>query len=105
MATSVDIVTLREYVNEPTPDLYSDERLGELLDAFEGDLRKTASVVWSTKAARFAQLVNVQEGSSRRDLGDLHEQALSMAKHWGSTETGEVVKTMRPARTRPVVRP
>lgn len=106
MATTADVAMLREYINEPTTDIYSDDRLSELIDATGGDLRKTASVVWSSKAARYAGLVNVQEGSSRRDLGALHSQALTMAAHWSQAEPGEPeVTTMRPARTRPIVRP
>lgn len=105
MATPQDVATVREYVNEPTTETYSDERLSELIDALEGDLRKVAARIWSTKAARYAELADVQEGSSRRELSQLYKQALAMHGHWSTAEDGEIITTMRPGRTRAIERP
>ena len=105
MATPEQVSTLRQYVNEPDPaGDYSDERLGELIDAFGGDLRKAAARVWSTKAAKYADLTDVQEGSSRRSLGDLYEQAIAMSKHWAAPDDSGAA-TLRPGRTRAIERP
>jgi hypothetical protein len=106
MATAEDIAEVRVNVNEPTEDHYSDDQLSSIIDAY-GDLDAASAAIWRLKAGRYADLADVQEGSSRRSLGDLHEQALAMAKTYADTAAsgGAVTGGMRPGRTRPIERP
>lgn len=106
MASAEDISLLRRYVNElENVDPWTDEYLGTVIDA-SPDLHTAASTIWTEKAAAYADLVDVQEGSSRRSLGDLHEQALSMRKIFaGDDGTGAGPESFRAARTRPIERP
>lgn len=107
MATPEQIALVRRYVNEPGTEAYTDVALGALIDANDSNLEITAGGVWREKAARYAELVDVQEGSSRRALGDLYEQAIAMASSWESRSGGDggVVIGRRAARTRQIVRP
>lgn len=102
MATVSEIASLRRMVNEPTATLYSDVDLGTLIDG-STNLAGAAATIWDEKAARFAQLVNVKEGSSSRDLGDLYEQALSMSTHYSSASLA-AAGGRKPARTRDIER-
>lgn len=102
MATTQDIAELRRLIAEPTQDPYTDEELSRRLDGVD-DPRKLASDIWTEKAARYAELVDIQEGSSRRSLGDLHEQAIAMARQYSLDL--DAVPGFRRARTRPIVRP
>jgi hypothetical protein len=103
VATEAQLEELRRLVSEPDNEPpYTDQVLLDRIDA-ESDLRKLAGILWTEKAARYSELVNVQEGSSRRDLGKLHEQALSMAQHFGDDAASST--SFRRARTRPIVRP
>lgn len=103
MATPTEIADLRRMINEPTTATYSDDALGDIIDA-SANLSSAASSVWTEKAARYAGLVDVSEGSSRRSLGDLYEQALSMATHHASIGAGSTGGSSR-ARTRAIERP
>lgn len=108
MATATQIAVVRANVNEPTEDQYTDEQIGEVIDAYDENLDAASAAIWRVKAGRYADLVDVQEGSSRRSLGDLHEQALGMANVFaGQAASGGsgVVGGMRPGRTRPIERP
>lgn len=80
MATADEIAALRLLISEPTnAEPYTDAKLGARLDAADGDADQVAYDIWTEKAARFAQFVDVSEGGSSRKMGDLYEQALSMA--------------------------
>jgi hypothetical protein len=103
MATLAEIAQVREKINEPTEAVFTDARLEAIIDA-AGSLDVAAAEIWRVKAARYADLVDIQEGSSRRSLGDLYEQALSMATQFDSLSPSPT-SGMRPARTRPIVRP
>ena len=105
MATASQILTLREYVDEPTTDTYTDVRLGELIDA--GSVNRAASTIWASKAAKASALVNVSEGSSSRSLSDVYSHALEMARYWGGLADNEDGgdRVMKPGRTRAIVRP
>jgi hypothetical protein len=105
MATAEDINVVRANTNEPSTDNYSDDQISEVIDAY-GDLDAASGAIWRIKAGKYADLADVQEGSSRRSLGDLHEQALAMAKTFDSqAASGGVIGGMRPGRTRPIERP
>ena len=79
MATAEEIAALRLLIAEPSDKLYSDVTLGEFLDLYTNQYR-AAYEVWTQKAALTAGLVDITEGGSTRKMGDLHEQALSMAE-------------------------
>lgn len=106
MASAESILTLRRLTNEPdNVEPYSDLSLGLRLDAAAGELRPVAAEVWIEKASRYAELVDVQEGSSRRNLGDLYEQALAMAKQFGAIDDPAANTGQRSSRTRQIIRP
>ena len=107
MATAEEVATVRVNINEPAEDHYDDALIGDIIDAWEGNLDAASAALWRMKAGRYADLADVQEGSSRRSLGDLHEQALAMARSFASTAAsgGEISGGMRPGRTRPIERP
>ena len=107
MATQEQVSSLRERINDvQEPHTFTDAELGSIIDAGAG-LDADAAYLWGVKASRYADMADVQEGSSRRSLSDLHSQALKMAAYWRARATGEDdgIRTMRPARTRPIVRP
>ena len=102
MASASEIASLRRMVNEPTATTYNDDTLGALIDD-SVNLAGAAASIWQEKASRFAQLVNVKEGSSSRDLGDLYEQALSMSTHYTGASLA-AAGGRKPARTRTIER-
>lgn len=104
MATAADVASLRLLVNEPAddPNSYTSTALEAIILATP-NLDAAAALVWAQKAARYAELVNVKEGNSSRDLGDLYDQALSMSKHFkGLAEASSTGS--RNSRTRPIDR-
>lgn len=103
-ATDKDVLELRRMIAEPEDCApYTTARLKERIGESES-LKALAGQIWSEKAGEYAGLVDVQEGSSSRRLSQLQDQAIEMAKHYGSADAG-VVTGRRPARTRPIVRP
>lgn len=80
MATPDQIAEVREYVDEPgLEDGWTDDRIGDYIDR-EADLYLAASAIWSTKAAKYARLVNVAESGSSRSMGSLVDNAIKMVK-------------------------
>lgn len=80
MATPDEIAAFRLQIAEPDgAEPYTDSQLSARLDA-DGDTALTAYKIWMEKAAAAAELVDVTEGGSSRKMGDIHEQALAMAK-------------------------
>lgn len=80
MATAGEIAALRLLIAE-TDDVepFTDVFLSSAFDT-AGDLDSAAATLWRYKAAASADLVNVAESGSSRSLGDLHKNALAMAK-------------------------
>jgi hypothetical protein len=102
MATIDEVAQLRRLINDvDMPQTYTDSDLELLIDA--NGVNVSGAIIWREKAASMATLVDVQEGSSRRSLGDLYEQALSMAKFLEGADTGG--STMRNGTTRLIERP
>lgn len=101
MADAEMIAELRRLIDEPTQDPYTDLILSDRLDAVLGDVQTLAGTLWREKAARFAGLIDVQEGNSNRKMSQLYTQALKMADSFG---IGISVTTVRPARTRKIER-
>lgn len=93
MATVEEVAQLRRMVAEPDDTTYTDEMLGAIIDGYgEGaaPLAASAQDVWLQKAASYADLVNISEGGSSRSNGQLHTNALTMARIYGvQVETAE----------------
>lgn len=102
MATAQQIADLRALIDEPDASSYTDQVLSDRIDASNGDLYPLASVIWREKAARYAGLIDVQEGSSNRKMSQLYGQALKMADSLLIYVSGG--SPARRARTRPIER-
>jgi len=88
-------------INQPddvTP--YTDAELAVLIDAND-NMNTVAAEIWAEKAASYASLVDVKEGSSSRNLGDLYEQALKMSSDFETKAS----RLPRSSRTRAIERP
>lgn len=109
MALPHQITALRSLVDDLSGEdqMFSDEDLSAQLDVANGDTRLAASTVWSLKAARYSNLVDVTEGSSSRKLGSLYKNALEMSKHFAddSTTPGSPSTPVGVSRTRAITRP
>jgi hypothetical protein len=68
--------------------LFTDQQILDLIDEAGGDVEKAAFAGWRYKQAEFANLVNVTEGNSRRDMSDLLDNANSMVKLYGNAMGG-----------------
>jgi hypothetical protein len=92
MATPEEVAALRLLIAEPEDtDPYTDPDLSARLDAAGGNANLVAYEVWTEKAAATAGMVDVSEGGSSRKMGDLYEQALSMAANFASRATAETL--------------
>ena len=78
MATADSIRQLKTMLGAAA-DGMTDLQLSERIDANDGNVPLTASVIWRTKAADYSTLVDVTEGSSTRKLGSLYKNAIAMA--------------------------
>lgn len=106
MATSAQIVRLREFISEPNNAApYSDSELAIAIDT-EVTPEAAAYFIWLKKAAEAADLVNVSEGGSSRSLSNLQSQALLMAKSFAAyVPTSDPSTRSGASRTRAIVRP
>lgn len=99
--TAADVATLRSLTNEkPDETEYEDNELQAFIDLKAGDLNKAAAYVWRLKAGKYADLVDISEGNSKRSWSKAYEQALVMAK----TYEREAAQVDEPATGRPVAR-
>lgn len=104
MATAEQIAELRAMINQPdNVDPWTDDYLSGRIDAAES-LRVVAGSIWREKAATYADLVDVQEGSSKRSLGSLYSNALRMATSFEGDEDGGSGVGFVKARTRQIDR-
>lgn len=72
---------LRRMVDEPADSSkYNSAKIAEIIQSNNSDLNLAASQIWTEKAAMYAQLVDMQEGESKRNLSDLNQNALRMAE-------------------------
>lgn len=107
MATQEEISALRLLIAESIDaEPYTDARLSSLLGEEGADPQSVASSLWREKAARFASLVDVQEGNSKRSLSQLQKQALEMAATFesGSTASSAGGLSSRATRIRKIER-
>lgn len=71
---------LRRLINEPSDNSkYNSEKLSAILQQHGGNSNKAAAQIWTEKAALYSQLVDMQEGDSKRNLSDLMKNAMKMA--------------------------
>lgn len=79
MATAAQIAELRIMINQPdNVEPWTDETLGMLIDAKNGDLKAAAYSVWEGKAAQVAHLVDISEGGSSRKMSDMYKNFLAI---------------------------
>lgn len=93
MATDHEIRRLKLIVGS---EMFTDEQLGEVLDAFEGELEDkldlAAAQVWEIRAGRYHTMVDISESGSSRKMSDLHKNALAMAAYYGKKATEDAVE-------------
>jgi hypothetical protein len=105
LATATEIATVRLNTNEPDTTRFTDSQISDVIDAYD-DLDAASAQIWRLKAGKYADLADVQEGGSRRSLGDLHEQAIAMAKTYEAASAAAGASGgRRPGRTRAIERP
>lgn len=97
--TEEDIAIVKSYL--PGQELSHNEIEDAYAEA--GTFRGAAALLWRKTAAKYANLVDVQEGSSSRKLSQLYQHALAMAAQFDTAGT-DGLSGMRPARTRRIVR-
>lgn len=102
MATAEEIAALRLLIAEPSEDSYTDSQLSARLDAIT-NVAELAATIWTEKAGKYASLVDMQEGTSRRSLSQLQEQALAMAARF-QEEAGGSAGGSRRVTTRAIER-
>lgn len=103
MATEQERARLRVMVDEPTSTTYDDAALDAFILDAGGSLNIAAASIWNEKAAKYASLVDVKEGSSSRSMGDLYRQALDMASGFQKAADDTKARTKR-AGTRAIER-
>lgn len=93
MATANELL-LRTYLGEQIPEGGSDAdtqftaaEVTALLARNNNDPVAAAVEGWTTKAARYANLIDTSDGSSSVSLSQLHRQAVIERDHWSSTAT------------------
>lgn len=93
---------LKRMAGKAVGDL-TDDQLWELIQV-SSSLNAAAAQIWSSYAASVATLVDMSEGSSRRNLGDLYEQALKMAAYFDGQEEA-VAMSIGVSGSRKITRP
>jgi hypothetical protein len=106
MADPAEVIRLRRLANYTAVDPYDDTQLSALIDEF--GVYRTAARLWDETAAMYASMVNTSESGSSRQMGDLHKNALAMAKYFKALADEEDAETpvdvTQFARTRAIVR-
>jgi len=81
--TNID--RLRQLLGENIPEggteddtMFSDEQIEDFLNQGNSDIDASAYYGWKAKMAELANLVNVTEGNSSREMGELHKAAKRM---------------------------
>lgn len=90
------------------PHTFASDEIFTQYQLLEANEDATAAHFWRMKAARFAHLIDVTEGSSTRNLSNLQANALKMAGIYSvEARAGEAPSSseLRPSRTRRIVRP
>lgn len=84
-----DSERLRQLLGERIPPgrtaedtMFSEEEIEAFLDKGAGVIEAAAYYGWQAKAAELSNYVNVIEGNSSREMGELHRQALRMVTQY-----------------------
>lgn len=85
--------------SDPEPE-FSDTTLQAILDRSAGDPERAAAEVWTIKAAKAAQLVDVTEGNASRAMSDMLGHALDMVKLYQGSSSGPTEGRTRIGRIR-----
>lgn len=103
MATTAQLATLKLMIGDIT---LTDEQLNSIIDS-ESTIQGAAAQVWQIAAGQYADLVNISEAGSSRSLGQLHQNALDMAKYYrGLDSPAEQIPGVDPvSTTRAITRP
>ena len=107
MASPEEIAELRRLINEPVNVApWTDGALSARLDARPAGqtVAGLAASIWREKAASYASLVDVKEGSSDRKLSQLYKQALDLAAKLDGDKNDNTGSRRRVSRTRRIVR-
>lgn len=102
---------LRQLLGESIPvgggeddTLFTEATIDDLLERFP-DLEDATREGWKIKAAELANLVTTAEAGAKRELSDLHEQAMKMVNFYGGTSVAEPPgATPQRVRIKPLVR-
>lgn len=103
------IAEVRDLLNEAIPaggteadTLFTDLQVQGWIDATT-DTDSAVVLGWRVKAAKYADLVDTAEGTSKRAMSDLHDHALAQIKSYtgdgggavggGRTRTHKIVRT------------
>lgn len=88
------IAEVRELLNEDIPvggteedTLFTDAQIQGWIDA-TSNTDSAVVIGWRAKAAKYADLVDTAEGTSKRAMSDLHAHALAMLKSYTDTSVG-----------------
>lgn len=98
MASVETLAALRRMIDDVSaPQTYDDATLELYLADADDELRPAAGAIWREKAAKYVELVDVQEGTSRRALSAMLEHALAAADAFdGSSGSTTGTTTTRP---------
>ena len=104
MATADQIAAFRLLIGEPQDvEPYTDVELGARIDAALATSTSSDALayeVWTEKAAKWAQMVDVSEGGSSRKMSDLIDNALKMARMFQDRATSGTIPPGMPTGTR-----
>lgn len=101
-AQQSEVDKLKMLIGETT---YTDDELFEFITLESGSVNGAAALVWEKKSAESAGLIDIREGSSSRNLSNVHKQAADRAAYFRSQAENETAVVQRVSRTRPIVRP
>jgi len=97
------VAQLRELTGiTDTTDPHTDEQMLARI-TLDGSAEEAAAVIWTSKAASYATLTDVNEGASSRKLSQLHGNALTMAATIRGGVTAELTAG-KATHIRPIVR-
>lgn len=82
MATEAEILYVRRNTSELTDAIYSDEMIGELIDA--NGIDATIASIWEEKSASAASSVDVTEAGASHKFSDVYKNYSAMAAYWRS---------------------
>lgn len=82
----------------------SDEQLWGIIDV-EGSVNAAASRLWAKTAKETANLFDIKEGSSSRNMSSIHKQAVEMSKYFEEKAGADAAVLTSGSRTRAIVRP